>query len=124
MSEKYLEKINDVYFISEQIKLINKNFKLFYNKKTNLYEVRDNNNIVVTYQNYPDSNLIEKLHKTNKHNMKKLFLEIDEQNEKIIKNKEKELLTQSQSKISEIFGYLKKQPSKDLSLTQLKNILE
>jgi len=121
-----LEKINDVYFISDQIKKINKNFELFFNKKTSLYEVRNKNNyeLVITYKNYPDYGLIEKLYKTNKENMKNLFIEIEKENEKINNKKTKDLIDRSSNQISMIFNYLVSQPSKDLTSNQIKNIIE
>ena len=126
MLKNYLQKINDVYFISKLIKKLNKNFELYFNIKNNMYEIYDNSNmnIVVTYKNYPDDKLIEKLLKTNQHNMKTLFNEIDEYNNKLTVNNEKQLINNTTDKINTIFNYFNKNPGKELTNIQIKNILE
>lgn len=127
MSNCILQEINDVYFISSIIKTINPNFKLFYNTIRNCYEVHNFSvkpSLIISYQKYPDYKLIEKLYKTNRNNMKKLFQEIEENNKKLEIKQNNSLLDKSKIQLNEILNYQISNPGKNLSLNQIKNILE
>ena len=127
MTCKNLIKVNDVYFISELIKNINPNFKLFFNTLFKRYEIHNTNerpSFVISCESYPNQTTIEKLLKTNKENMAILFKEIDENNKKLEEKKENELLDKTQSQFTELLNYLDKSPSKSFDNINFKNILE
>ena len=124
---KNLTKINDVFYISHHIKKLNPNFDLFFNTLLNRYEIHNliaNPSFVISFYDYPDNRIIDKLLKTNKDNMANLFKEIEEQNALIEINKNKDLLDKSKNQINELFNFINKKPSQSLDKSSLKNILE
>ena len=124
---KNLTKINDVFYISHHIKKLNPNFDLFFNTLLNRYEIHNliaNPSFVISFYDYPDNRIIDKLLKTNKDNMANLFKEIEEQNALIEINKNKDLLDKSKNQINELFNFINKKPSQSLDKSSVKNILE
>ena len=122
-----LLEINDIYFISKQIKDINPNFKLYYNNSTKKYEVHnflEKPSLVVSFDRYPDYQLIEKLYYTNKNNMKKLFEEIENSNKKLELDLQNKILDTSQQQFNEIINFELSNPDKNLNKKQLLKILE
>ena len=112
-----LTEINDIYFISEKIKTINKNFKLFYNQISKHYEIHD-------ISQKDSFGLVKKLYYTNKENMKNLFEEIELNNNKLQERFENNTLEHSKLKMNEIFKYQYSNPGKSLSNKQIDKILE
>lgn len=109
MKAHFLQEVNDIYFISEQIKQINPSYKLFYNTLHNRYEVHDLSNpfhsLCVTTKDYPSSNLIKTLITTKKENMSALLKQIEEDNQKLDTLKQNNLLDISNQKFKEILNY-------------------
>jgi len=125
--QKNLTLINDIFFISEQIKKINKNYRLFYNKNNNKYEVHNINNkesFVISFDSYPNQNLIKKLKETSKENFEKLFKEIELYNKKLEEDKEQAKIDCAKNQLSEIFNYAEKSPTQNLSSKEIKKIIE
>jgi len=126
INNKYLQKVNDVYFISSQIKEINPDLDLYFNISKNRYELhnrKENPSLCLTFFHYPDYRLIEKLIKTSKDNINSLIKEIDQNNQKLELNKESNLLSKAQDQLKEVFKYAEKQGNENLSLNQIRTIL-
>ena len=127
MEKTKLIEINDVYFISNLIKKINSNFKLFYNQNSNKYEVHnflEKPSLIISFSRYPDYGLIEKLYYTNKDNMKNLFKNIELSNKNIEIKQQEMFLDKSNQQLNEIFHYELSNPGKTLSKKQIEKILE
>ena len=88
---------NDVYFILSRLKEIDENYQIFYNTRRKVFEVHnkaqigDSYSLTVPYS-VLDSRLIELVRKTRVENSKKLFEEIDKQNEQIENKNKKEIV--------------------------------
>lgn len=122
---KHLIKINDIYFISEKIKFLNQNFELFFNKKTNQFEIHDsskNNSFVLSFSKYPNQNLLEKIEKTSTKN-KNIFKEIEEHNELLFEKKNKFLIEECSEYFDEILKFGEK-TNNNISEKQIKKIIE
>ena len=119
MIKPYLKQINDVYFINERIKEINKYYHLFYNIIKNRYEVHDisrgRDSLCLTSKNYPTSKIIEQLIKTNTKNIKTLMNEIEAHNKKIEKNKQSKTFDKANEMFKEIMTFAQ---SKNQSLSR------
>lgn len=127
MEKTKLIEINDVYFISNLIKKINSNFKLFYNQNSNKYEIHnflEKPSLIISFSRYPDYGLIEKLYYTNKDNMKILFKNIELSNKNIEIKQQEMFLDKSNQQLNEIFHYELSNPGKTLSKKQIEKILE
>ena len=123
---KHLIKIYDIFYISESIKDINPYFEIFYNKMLKHFEVHDiskQNSFVVSFENYPNQNLVLKLQKSSSKNAKEIFKEIENSNKKITKNNKDKIIKQTDDCLSEIFRFGEKTTS-DISRKQIKNIIE
>lgn len=88
---------NDVYFILSRLKEIDENYQIFYNTRRKVFEVHNKAQIGDSYcltvpYGVLDSRLIELVRKTRVENSKKLFEEIDKQNEQIENKNKKEIV--------------------------------
>ncbi len=123
---KHLKPINDIFFVSNYLSKINTNYKLFYNTNLERYEVHDlksKPSLLITYNKYPDQNLITKLLQTSKQNMSQLFKEIDIHNNKLNKQYEQNLLDTAKKQMHEIIKYSNSKPTINLSQNNLKKII-
>ena len=97
MISSCLEKVKDKFNIYKRIKNINKNYDLYFNKKNKTYEVHDISNKFSSHcltinPNDLDVRVLDKLLVTRKENMKKYFIQIEEENQKLQDNKIKQTL--------------------------------
>lgn len=123
---KNLQEINDVYFISELIKKLNKNYTLYYNQKINRYEIHDTQktpSLIITYYSYPDQKLIEKLILTKPENSKKIFDQIEKHNEQLRIKNERENISKANDYLNEILHYGQSKVDFNISKEQIKKII-
>ncbi|MBQ7466617.1 MAG: hypothetical protein IJS74_00935 [Clostridia bacterium] len=126
MKNKNLIKIHDVFFISDLIKKYNTSFRLFFNTNRSQYEIHDisqNNSFVISYNKYPDEGLICKLYQTNRENINKTLKLLEEQNEKLTKDKNEFITDNSKEKMKEVISFATKKGDGNLSATQIENII-
>lgn len=121
-----LVKVNDVYFISEQIKLIDNNYELYYDYKTRKYIVLDKylNEIVLSSEEYPSYQTIKRLHITKRENFLKLLNEIEENNLKIEESNNKRLFDKANEQITELVNYTNQKGYIDLTNTEVREIIK
>lgn len=121
-----LIKINDIYYISEQLKNINKNYELFLNINTNKFEVHDTskpNSFVVSYNKYPDQNLILKLIKSLSISSQDIFNQIEKHNHELHEKQNLKINQIASDYFNEIFNFSEK-ITNEVSAGQIKKILE
>lgn len=121
-----LIKINDIYYISEQLKNINKNYELFLNINTNKFEVHDAskpNSFVVSYNKYPDQNLILKLIKSLSISSQEIFNQIEKHNHELHEKQNLKINQMASDYFNEIFNFSEK-ITNEVSADQIKKILE
>lgn len=121
-----LIKINDIYYISEQLKNINKNYELFLNINTNKFEVHDTskpNSFVVSYNKYPDQNLILKLIKSLSISSQEIFNQIEKHNHELHEKQNLKINLMASDYFNEIFNFSEK-ITNEVSASQIKKILE
>lgn len=121
-----LIKINDIYYISEQLKNINKNYELFLNINTSKFEVHDTskpNSFVVLYNKYPDQNLILKLIKSLSISSQKIFNQIEKHNYELHEKQNLKINQMASDYFNEIFNFSEK-ITNEVSAGQIKKILE
>lgn len=121
-----LIKINDIYYISEQLKNINKNYELFLNINTNKFEVHDTskpNSFVVSYNKYPDQNLIIKLIKSLSISSQEIFNQIEKHNHELHEKQNLKINQMASDYFNEIFNFSEK-ITNEVSAVQIKKILE
>jgi len=126
MKNKNLIEIHDAFFISELIKKYNASFRLFFNTNRSQYEIHDisqNNSFVISYNKYPDEGLICKLYQTNRENINKTLKLLEEQNEKLTKDKNEFITDNSKEKMKEVLSFATKKGDGNLSATQIENII-
>lgn len=123
---KHLIKISDVFYISENIKTLNPNYEIFYNKNTSSFEVHDSakeNSFVVSFVKYPNPNLEVKLEQTKVENKAKIFAEIENYNQKLYNTQTKNISNSANDFFTEILNYSNKSTG-ELSSQQIKKIIE
>lgn len=123
---KHLILVNDTFYISEEIKNINKNYRLFYNKNLCQYEVHNitkNQSFVLCFKNYPNQNLITNLLNSGSKQPKTIFKEIEENNMKIFENNQNKIFNKANDCLNEVFKFSEKTTS-DISQKQIKKIIE
>lgn len=121
-----LIKINDIYYISEQLKNINKNYELFLNINTNKFEVHDTskpNSFVVSYNKYPDQNLILKLIRSLSISSQEIFNQIEKHNHELHEKQNLKINQMTSDYFNEIFNFSEK-ITNEVSAVQIKKILE
>ena len=124
---KDLIKIKDKYNIYKQIKNVNKNYKLYYSRLNSRYEIHDNSNhfcslcLCISPENL-NSSVIEKLYKSKRENMKKYFLEIEEQNRKLEEKNVNNIISRAGDLMLDIFEY-SNHKNRDLSANDIKKII-
>lgn len=121
-----LIKINDIYYISEQLKNINKNYELFLNINTNKFEVHDTskpNSFVVSYNKYPDQNLILKLIKSLSISSQEIYNQIEKHNHELHEKQNLKINQMASDYFNEIFNFSEK-ITNEVSAVQIKKILE
>lgn len=121
-----LIKINDIYYISEQLTNINKNYELFLNINTNKFEVHDTskpNSFVVSYNKYPDQNLILKLIKSLSISSQEIFNQIEKHNHELHEKQNLKINQMTSDYFNEIFNFSEK-ITNEVSAVQIKKILE
>ncbi len=92
---------NDVYFVLSRLQEIDKNYQIFYNTKRKVFEIHNKAQIGGSYSltvpyRVLDSRVVELVKKTRVENSKKIFAEIDAQNEKIDLKNQKEIYKQTE----------------------------
>lgn len=121
-----LIKINDIYYISEQLTNINKNYELFLNINTNKFEVHDTskpNSFIVSYNKYPDQNLILKLIKSLSISSQEIFNQIEKHNHELHEKQNLKINQMASDYFNEIFNFSEK-ITNEVSAGQIKKILE
>ena len=125
--KQHLQPINDVYFISDRIKEINPNYKLFYNTYFNRFEVHDTSlqsgTLCNTFNAYPSAMYLEKLIKTRRENMAKLFQEIELANAKLDQERDEKFLDIASQQFKEISSYSSQKVGQNLTPSQIKKII-
>ena len=125
---KDLVEVKDMFFLYKRIKKINPNYVLLFNLKTKKYEVHDmlnrfDSKCLTISHNDLNAKLEYKLFVSRRENMKKLFLEIEENNKKL-ENREINLaLEKAKYKTGEILRFANNS-SRDLSQNEIKNIIQ
>lgn len=121
-----LIKINDIYYISEQLINIKQNYELFLNINTNKFEVHDTskpNSFVVSYNKYPDQNLILKLIKSLSISSQEIFNQIEKHNHELHEKQNLKINQMASDYFNEIFNFSEK-ITNEVSAGQIKKILE
>ncbi len=123
-----LIEFEDIYFISQIIKKINNNYRLYFNTKENRYEVHDISkpralSLCLASKIYPDERMILKLIKTRKENMNKLFRQIENENAKVLENHQCKICNIAKDQLSEVINYSLTKPTHDLSKEEIKKII-
>lgn len=105
-----IEILNDVLFIGNRLREIDCDYRIFYNNKKNKFEIHnigqvgDSYCLTVPFQ-YLDERTVEVVRKTRIENRKKILEEIDKYNEKIEKEKQKEILNNAKDQLLEQLKY-------------------
>ena len=121
-------KCKDMYNLYKRIRDVNPGYRLFFNAKENLYEIHDEYNhfcslCIKIKPKDLHAGVIEKLSITRKENMKKYFLQIEEENKK----REEKIVTHSLEKSKDIFSSVLEysgHKNGDVSQIEIKNIIK
>lgn len=113
--EKILIK-NDLHNISTRLKQIDKNYFLVFNTKNNRFEVYYRKGLNVSLElvlpfDRLDARTIDYVLKTRIENKQKLFLEMEQNNQRLEDNKNKALLDEASFKATEMMKYAQSKPS-------------
>lgn len=92
---------NDVYFVLSRLQEIDKNYRIYYNTKRKVFEIHNKAQLWGSYSltvpyGVLDPRVVELVRKTRVENSKKIFAEIDAQNEKIELKNQKEIYKQTE----------------------------
>ena len=124
MKKMYIEKYKDMFNYYNLITKINPNYTLCFDKKNKCFLIvnfANNNEICLKFNNF-SLNLLQILQKTQISNSKKLFQEIDKNNELIESKNTKNLSNKIKDKTSEIDWLIKR--SNKILPTDIKKIIE
>ena len=106
------EILNDVFFISDRIKEIDENYKIYFNSEKNKFEIHnigqigDSYCLTVPFQ-YLDERTINFVKQTLAINSEKLFDEIDKNNQILKERSEKNILNFAKDKLFDELKYNK-----------------
>ena len=106
------EILNDVFFISDRIKEIDENYKIYFNSEKNKFEIHnigqigDSYCLTVPFQ-YLDGRTLEFVRKTLSINGEKIIEEIDRNNKKIEEIKEKIIFNKAKDQLFDEIKYSK-----------------
>lgn len=98
---------NDVYFVLERIKEIDKNYQIFYNTTKKHFEIHnskqkgDSFSLTVPF-NVLDERTVNLVRKTRVENAEKIFEEIDKKNECVNKKNQKELYEKIEKELKKL----------------------
>ena len=86
---------NDVFDVVKRIKKIDRNYRVVYNTKKAAYELHNKAQIFTSYcltfpYKFIDARMVDYTLKTQSKNREKILKEIEQENEKMLKNKIKE----------------------------------
>lgn len=126
MKKHNLIEINDIFYINEKFKDINKNLQIFYNTTAKRYELHDfsqKNSFVISYYKYPDEGFLKKYFQTKIENIERTLQEIENYNEKLTQNKNNLICDKSSQQLKEVVNYAIKKGDGEISKTQISNIL-
>ncbi|MBQ9790482.1 MAG: hypothetical protein IJW24_02685 [Clostridia bacterium] len=123
----FLVKCKDMYGIFERIKKINPNYELCFNYLSKEYEIHDFSNKVNSFclrivKNELDARVLKRLEETKRENMKKLFVRLEEENEKRSKQQNQNIMDECSSHFSAIMDYAGRS-GRDLTSGDIQRIL-
>lgn len=103
---------NDVYFITSRIKEIDMYYKIYFNTNRKVFEIHNSKQIGGSYcltVPYPllDKRTVDLVRKTRIENRKNLLKEIDDNNEKLERSKEKKIMDDAKDQFKEFIKYSK-----------------
>ena len=104
MDRRYIEPYKDMYNIYNLITKINKNYRLYYDKKHKCFliiNLANNYEVCLKFSSF-SQNIIKILQKTQISNACRIFKEIEENNEVVFKQKEREIQNKVSNKIEEV----------------------
>ena len=104
MDKRYIVPYRDMYNIHNLITKINKNYSLCFDKKNKCFLIMNfsnNEEICLMFKEF-NFNIIERLQKTQISNAKNIFRKIDESNEKLFYQKEKQLKNNVYTRIEDL----------------------
>lgn len=124
MKQKVLKR--DLFFITDRIKKIDKNYFICFNKKLNLFEVHFKKQRGGTFCFSVGKRLnalaIKKAYVTQVKNAKKLFLELDKANKKIDEEKQRKITERNMSDFSLLIDYASRKVG-DVDFKNFQNFL-
>jgi hypothetical protein len=103
---------NDIYFINSRLKEIDKDYQIFFNTVRKVFEVHNKEQIGDSYcltVPYPllDARTISHVMRTRVENRRKLFEEIERNNELLEKRQEKRILEDAKDELYDLIKYSK-----------------
>ena len=104
MDKRYIEPYKDMFNIYNLITEINKDYRLYFDKKNKCFfiiNIANNFEICFKFNNF-SLNILKELQRTQVSNSYKLFKSIDENNEKISENNEKNIKNNISSRIEDL----------------------
>lgn len=126
MQLKYLQEINDIFFINKRIKAINPYYKIFYNTKKSQYEVHDLSNLhdtfCISFNHYPNIKIIKRLNESKKENIINLLKSIENENLSLETLHNNNILNTSKDKLKEVLSFAEKSTT-SLSRKQINKII-
>lgn len=107
---------NDLYNISARLKQIDKNYLLTYNTNSKRFEVYYQKGLNLSLElvlpfSSLDARTIDYVLKTRVENKQKLFLEMEQNNERLEKSQTKNMLDEASYKATEMMKYAQSNPS-------------
>ena len=126
--DKYLVKVQDMYALYIRVKKVKSSYELFWNMKSRKYEIHDTSNkacslCLVIGSSELDARVIEKLFRTRKENMKKLFLQMEEENRRLEGERKRAIFEQASCIMSDALEYAERTGS-DLGRECIGNIIK
>ena len=103
---------NDVYFILDRLKEIDKNYQIFFNTKRNVFEVHSIGQIGGSYcltvpYKILDKRTLDLVNKTKRENSERLFEEMERENKKLEAKKNDEMVKQAESIMRKLWKSIK-----------------
>lgn len=103
---------NDIYFINSRLKEIDSNYQIYFNTKKKTFEVHNKEQMGGSYcltvpYSLLDQRTVDFVRKTRTENRKKLFEEIERDNDNLEKNKEKRILEDAKDQLYDAIKYSK-----------------
>lgn len=118
--------IHDINFISDFFKNISRDYELVYMHNLSCYALFDTrqDRIIITFNQYPNADMIKKYYETKYENQMSILKKIEEENNATYNAKLRQIKGDANDRLNEAIKFAAKKGSGDICRQQIKHIIK